>query len=102
MTNHKSYRDPSGHFIGRSQMLSAWGVTLLDWICINDELICLLMVGLRFCERQYAESLQMAAREVLCVDHEEPLPAWEMRRAARWERRRDVLIEALKKLREVV
>jgi hypothetical protein len=100
-TKDKSCRDPAGHFIGRDQMFGAWGVTFLDWIYGDAEMIALLTVGLRFCERKYAEDLQMGARVALGMDHEEPLPAWAMRSAERWQRRRDVLIEALRKMRGV-
>lgn len=95
MTN----RDPKGLFCDRGRMLSAWLPKLLDW-GYSDALEVAIGVCIAYCAGEMADRLRIQAN-TLQEAPTEPPPYYAVRHYGLWSKRRDILIEALKKLRDV-
>lgn len=94
-------RTPQGKFIGRGEALRCWLPQMLDW-CYFSGLNEMLSVGQRWCTGQAAEQLRLNASYLVANDADgKPFDLWGVRQAETWAKRRDVLIEAAKKLKEI-
>lgn len=78
-----------------------WLPLMLDWT-YGGSLQQMLSVAQKWCTGKAAEQLRLNAGHLVNNDADgKPFDLWGVRQAETWAKRRDVLIEAAKKLKEI-
>ena len=94
-------RNPSGKFIGRSEVLSAWLPTMLGWVHYGNGLVSMLEIACRYCVEQAAAEYEHQAKYLREYTEEREMWLAPTRRAELMRQRREVLFEAIEKLKAI-
>jgi hypothetical protein len=93
-------RDQYGKFISREAMLGAWLPRFLNW-SFYDPLVAMLECACKWCVIKSSEELKLNAEYLRKNSSERHMWLGPVDRVKQWKQRREILFEAIEKLKVV-